>query len=221
MKSPFRRVLAFSVTALLSVAAFQGCNKEEGDSADPLTPPTLEFLGASNSTGEEFEPGEDLEIACDGYLTLHLGPKGSAAGTILDWTLRPPGVCGSLEQCGYVSIELLEGDGTPVASFDQAVASPFLNLSDASLSQVETLRATLILGNSRVPFEHEGVPVSAVWDGSISRNCEASGSGGADGIDPGSGGGSGTGGSDGGGGTGGTPSIGGAGGFGGSTAGGE
>lgn len=220
MKYPAARTLLLSFVALMTSGAFQACKKKDEASATPLDPPTLEFLGASNTQGDEFEPGDDLVIGCDGFLTLALGPEGDDVGTIQNWTLHPPNICGSLEQCGYVTIELLDSEGAPVATFEQAVASPLLNLSEVELSEVTELRATLTLGDSGVPFENDGVVVSAVWEAEISLDCDESGTGGAGGADPGTGGGPGTGGAVGSGGndgSGGAPApLGGAGGLGGS-----
>lgn len=197
MKSPLRRVLLLSSIALFSSSSLQACKKKDDEAPTPLTPPTLEFLGASNTAGHEFEPGDDLVVGCDGYLTLDLGPEGDDAGTIDNWTLRPANVCGSIEQCGYVSIDLMGADGAPIATFEQAVASPLLNLSTVELDEVTQLRATLMLGDSGVPFEDDGIVVSAVWDGSISLDCDDPSSGGSGGADPGTGGGGNTGGGNG------------------------
>lgn len=221
MNSPFRRPAVLTLTFLLGAGLFQSCKKKDDDGAAPLVPPTLEFLGASNTAGTEFEPGDDLVVSCDGYLTLMLGPQGENDGTILNWTLMPPHICGSLEQCGYVAVDFLDDQGVVLVTFEQAVASPLLDLSSVAVDQVSQIRATLTLGDTGVPFENEGAPVSALWEGSISRECDgaggAGGEGGGDagsgGNDAGTGGGSASGGADG---SGGEPSLmGGAGGLGG------
>lgn len=219
MKSQFRRTLVLFLFALVGSSASQACKKKKEDAAAPLVPPTLEFLGASNTAGDEFDPGEDIVVGCDGYLTLDLGPVGDDVGTILNWTLRPANICASLEQCGYVTVEFLDAEDVPIGTFQQAVASPFVDLSDLDLAQIEQIRATLTLGDSGVAFENDGVIVSALWEGSISQACdgmggagsEGSGGSGSGGTDPGTGG-EGTGGSDG---MGGDPAMGGDGGIGG------
>lgn len=220
MKSSLARTLLLSFAALMTPGALQACKKKDDAAATPLEPPTLEFIGASNTNGDEFKPDDDLVVACDGYLTLVLGPEGDDVGTILNWTLQPPNICGSLEQCGYVTIELLDSEETPVATFQQAVSSPLLNLSEVELREVTELRATLTLGDSGVPFEDDGVVVSAVWESEISRDCDETGTGGAGGAEPGSGGAPGTGGASGSGGIdgsgGASAPLGGAGGLGGS-----
>lgn len=216
MKALSPRPAVLSLILLVGAAASPSCKKKGDDDGAPLVPPTLEFLGASNTAGSEFEPGDDLVVACDHYLTLRLGPEGDAKGSILNWSLRPPNICGSIEQCGYVTVDLLNDEGAVLASYEQVVASPFLDLSSVELEQITQIRATLTLGDSGVPFENDGVPVSALWEASISQVCDAgAGAGGEGGNDSGSGGtASGSGGTDG---TGGEPTLmGGAGGLGGS-----
>lgn len=175
MRSHLRRLFCLSLLTASASVGVQACKKKNEGTVAPLVPPVLEFLGASTPSGREFEPGNEIEVGCDASLTFHLGPEGDSPGTIENWSLRPPNVCGSLQQCGYISLDLFSDAGDLLASYEQAVASPYVDLSDVDLPEVAEIRATLILGNSGVAYQNDGAEVSASWQAGISSTCDSFG----------------------------------------------
>ncbi len=194
MKLRLRRILWLSILSTCSVVGVQACKKKDDGAPAPLVPPSLEFLGAETPSGDEFDPEADIEVGCDRSLTFYLGPEGDDSGTIENWSLRPPNVCGSLQQCGYVLLEVLSETGESLATFEQAVAAPYIDLSRVDLDSIREFRATLILGDSGVAYQNDGVVVSASWQARVSSTCENLGGAGGGGPDAGTGGRAGTGG---------------------------
>jgi len=165
----------FQWAAALFTAAFAlvACskNKSNGAESDLLS---LVFEGFQNAQGVMFEPGEPIEVPCDGRITVHLGPSEEAPHLLDHWELRPPGTCGDIVQCGFIELTLDYKDGT---SRRVNRASLAIVLEEELVSPGwERITARLKSGQADRIYEVDGRPVQVATEVTLSmESCEGTG----------------------------------------------
>jgi hypothetical protein len=88
-----------------------GCGGDDDDSADQPIGPSgdveLKITGLFNDDGAKFEraDADEVQLGCNGAIHVEVGPRDGPAA-LVNWLLRPPGTCGSFDQCGYVVLRL-------------------------------------------------------------------------------------------------------------------
>ena len=93
-----------------AVALLDACGGDEPPPPPP-EPPRLTVEALQVVGGGRWSLGQDdgLTLGCEGAEVLvELGP-GEAADEIDDWILRPPGACGGIDRCGFVTVTLDPG----------------------------------------------------------------------------------------------------------------
>lgn len=101
--------------ALLIAALLVGCSSgSSSTSAKPSGPPSLEILSLTATGHHSYEPAatDPLVLGCDRSVVVTVGANGT--DEIPNWTLRGPGACGSVAQCGYVVVQV-DPDGSSEA----------------------------------------------------------------------------------------------------------
>lgn len=159
--------------ALLCLSLFAiplACTDGESSGVE-LSPPRLTIESIRNASGSFFDEGEPIVATCDGRLTVLTGPSDVVA--FLDnWTLRPPGSCGTLPQCGAIRLTVLE-DETILAEVSRASVAVVLDLAPQILERASEFRVELLDGTTGEPFLVEGMPVDDQWAVQVSttRDC--------------------------------------------------
>jgi len=100
------RALGYSACLL---AVFQACSGD--DTSTPLTPAgpaSVEITGISLGNGLVGDGGESSVLACDYKIGVTVQTT--------NWTLYPPGRCGSTPQCGQLRVTLTSASGNVLAS---------------------------------------------------------------------------------------------------------
>jgi hypothetical protein len=171
---------SFISSLICTLVAVAACGSDDSaDTPDVVEPTTLAIAELRPSGGDAWRAGdpEPVALGCDRLLGVAL--------ELTNWTLRPRGACGSLDQCGYVHAELTTPNGVAV-SIDTALASFVFDLGGVELSSDEaaTIRVQLHDGDG-APFEQPAGEVltdelDVALDGSVDPGCE-SGSAGAGG----------------------------------------
>jgi hypothetical protein len=171
---------SFISSLICTLVVVVACGSDDGtDTPDVVEPTTLSIAELRPSGGDAWRAGdpEPVALGCDRLLGVAL--------ELTNWTLRPRGACGSLDQCGYVHAELTTPSGAAV-SIDTALASFVFDLGGVELSSDEaaTIRVELRDGDGE-PFEQPADEVlsdalEVALDGSVDAGCE-SGSAGAGG----------------------------------------
>lgn len=88
-----------TIGAVLSI----GCGSDdEGKPAEPPPPPTVGIDAVQAVGGGSWSPGAaaTLELGCDTEQRVVVAVKTT------DWTMRPPGACSSLANCGYLLLRV-------------------------------------------------------------------------------------------------------------------
>src|SRR5690606_18039412 len=138
---------------------------------------------------QSFAPGDPVGQPCDGRLTVRVGPADDA-GRLENWELRPPGACGRIAQCGYVSVRLLGAAGLELATASAASVHVPLDVTGIDLGSGYRITAELRRGTSGEVFtlidEATGEPAALMADTPLTleaRTCpEPVGTGGAGGA---------------------------------------
>ena len=80
-----------------------GCGSDdEGKPAAPPPPPSVSIEAVQAVGGGSWSPGAagTLELGCEAQQRVVVAVKTT------DWTMRPPGACGSLANCGYLLLRV-------------------------------------------------------------------------------------------------------------------
>lgn len=144
-----------------------GCKGDsDGSSVDEFGPPTLEFLDAQNSQGDVYSPDESqLTLACDGYLTLRLGPRTQDSKILDNWIMRPPNTCRGQSQCGWIRITVFDEAGNELLVSNSASPNVVLNLEGIDLAAVASTTAVLYEDVTGEPYlDNADQLVTATWD---------------------------------------------------------
>ena len=92
---------------LLLPLALQGCGGDDETPAEPPVPPNLTLAGFGTVDGTNFDVDADcIEIGTDADQSLLVRLKGTGVTSIGDWSLRPPGTCGSNAACGHLQVRV-------------------------------------------------------------------------------------------------------------------
>jgi hypothetical protein len=178
---PVRRRLASLSLAGCAVALLLSSNCSNSSSKKNATALKLQIEAIENGAGEEFEPDEEITVACDGHLTVHFGPDEDIPHLLDHWDLRPPGDCEDHANCGYIQMELLSVAGK-TARVSRATLSIVLAPSLVTTELVR-LRARLIDGRDGTPYLNAGKPVEDSAELKLQfADCPAPADGGAGGM---------------------------------------
>jgi len=137
---PTRSALLFA--AGLTVSACGGDDDGDDTPVGPSGPVELTITGFLNNRDESFEPDAgEVVLSCDGTINVLFGP--SSGSSLKNWALRPPGACGSYEQCGYIVLAI-----TPEAGGStKYAAAATLSILVAVSSGRQQLEAELFTGD--------------------------------------------------------------------------
>jgi hypothetical protein len=156
-------ILGSSGLALL--VAPLGCSSDESGDEETLPPPELVIVGAQNTDGETFDKDDEVvRVPCDARVTIRLGPSSDGGGLLDNWFWRGPLSCpAKATQCGFVQLNLLNGDEETVETLTQATLNPVIDGSKISLVDVREVVATLISSQDNQAFLVDGAPVTDNW----------------------------------------------------------
>lgn len=188
-----RRAFRPSILLVPLACAFAACSDDDDTDLGSSTPPTLEITGYAVSNGtslDEVKVNQPVAQPCDGSLLVRLGPT-DGAGRLVDWDLRPPGSCGRINQCGFISVRVLSADGSELGAASAASIQVAVDLTGVEPQGDARVVAELRQGTSgdvftvRDPETRERVPVRAEAPLTlVSRTCPSAdpGGGGAGGL---------------------------------------
>jgi hypothetical protein len=93
-----------SEVAVLALLTACGGDDSGGGAVVPLGEAAVEITAIRSSDGMRFDRDEfdEVSLSCDGSLSVFLSFE--------EWTLRPPGACAGLAQCGSVRLTINDGE---------------------------------------------------------------------------------------------------------------
>lgn len=163
-----RRLSALSLWTLAVASALAACSDEDGtiDATDPPRLDIVELFADDGTRLVRYAPGSAVPAPCEGRLIVRVG-SGDGPSRLDNWELRPPGACGSINNCGFVVARVLDPDGEELATGSAAAVDVSVPTAELSLSVTYRLTAELRQGRTgdvfTVPDEATGerVPVRA------------------------------------------------------------
>lgn len=166
--SPTRSLSPLPLWSLALACAIAACSDDttETDTSGPPSLDIVELLANDGVVLTSYDPGDTVPMPCDGRLIVRVG-SGDVSTRLENWELRPPGTCGSIENCGFVLARLLEEDGTELARGTAAAVDVPVPTVEVPAGVTYRVTAELRQGTSGEPFTvtdeetGEEVPVMA------------------------------------------------------------
>jgi len=161
------RLARWAAFAVLAVGVFEACSSsQDSTSVASNGPPTIEIAAPA------------ANLACDGSLVVHVKTN---------WTLLPPGKCGTTPECGTLRVTLLETADGPALAVKRAATSDvqfssadLVTPQDQGLMQVHVIKAELFDDALQPLVASAGGQSSAELDGvSLLPAEDCTGQGGA------------------------------------------
>lgn len=128
------QLLRYLGSSLLLMGVFEACSGDDSAPTDLFDgPPTLSITGISLGSGMTGQGGDSSVLACDNTIGVAIA--------LTNWTLYPPGKCGSALQCGQVRVSLLDGGPNGAVLSQRLAASLGADLNVSTLVTSDKLHA--------------------------------------------------------------------------------